>query len=86
MGGAIIFLTLFPQNYIHWQQHNVSRSCDPCIKSSAKSQFYVSFLASKVNDVTRKLYSVEIHSTVKKPAKRTPDIIVKITAIHKLLP
>ena len=21
MGGAIIFLALFPQNYIHWQQH-----------------------------------------------------------------
>ena len=29
MGGTITFLTLFPQNYIHLQQHNMSRSCDP---------------------------------------------------------
>ena len=28
MGGAIIFLALFPQNYIHWQQHNMSCTCN----------------------------------------------------------
>ena len=27
--NCIIFLTLFPKNYILWQQTNMSRSCDP---------------------------------------------------------
>ena len=50
-----------------------------CIKSGAKSQSSPSFLAYTVNDVTRKLNTVGIHSTVKKRAKRTPDIIVETT-------
>ena len=29
MGRTIIFLTLFPRNYILWQQHNMNRSCNP---------------------------------------------------------
>ena len=29
LGGTIIFLALFPSNYILWQQHNMSPSCDP---------------------------------------------------------
>ena len=29
MGGAIIFIALFAQNYTPGQQHNMSQSCDP---------------------------------------------------------
>ena len=59
-----------------WRRlHNVLET--KCIKSSAKSRFSLSFLASTVNDVTRKLYMVGIHSTVEKRAKRMPDILVE---------
>ena len=50
-----------------------------CIKSGAKSGFSLSFLASTVNDITRKLYMVGIHLTVEKRAKRMPDILVETT-------
>ena len=40
---------------------------------------YVFTIAFIVNDVTRKLYTVGIYSTVEKRAKRTPDIIVETT-------
>ena len=37
MSGAIIFLTLFPKNYIIWQQHNMSWSCDPSSDITAET-------------------------------------------------
>ena len=46
MGGAIIFLALFPQNYIHWQQHNISRSCD------TYSHFSLPFFCLRGYDIT----------------------------------
>ena len=49
------------------------------MKSDAKSQFSLSFLASTVNNITIKLYTVGIHSTVEKWAKRMPDIFVETT-------
>ena len=49
------------------------------IKSGGKSKLSLSFLAPTVNDATRKLFMVGIHSTVEKRAKRTPDIIVETT-------
>ena len=52
-----------------------------CIKSGGKSQLSLSFLASIVNDVRRKLYAVGTHSTVEKRAKRMQDITVETTAI-----
>ena len=72
MGGAITFLALFPKNYIHWQQHNMSRSCDPYshVKKREKTIFQI---------VRRKLHMVGIHSTVKKRTKKTPDITVETT-------
>ena len=65
--------------HIHWQQHNMSRSCDLCIKSGRKSQFSLSFCASSGNDVRRKLYTVGIHSTVEKRSKGMPDTTVETT-------
>ena len=47
-----------------------------CIKSGFLSLL---FLASTVNDIRRKLLMVEIHSTVRKRAKRMPDATVKTT-------
>ena len=70
MGGAIIFLALFHQNYILWQQTNMSRSCDPysnikkrknitIFQISLKAVLSLIFLASTVNDVRRKLQRSE---------------------------
>ena len=67
MGGAIIFLALFPQNYILWQQ------------TKLRAALSLLFLASTVNDVRRKLHMVEIHLTVEKRAKRMPDATVENT-------
>ena len=67
VGWAITFLALFLQSYI---------------KSSGKSQFSLSFLSSTVNDVRRKLYTVVIHSTVGKRAKRMLDTTVETTHLH----
>ena len=57
-----------------------------CIKSGGKSQLSLSFLASTVNDVRRKLYTVGIHSTVEKRAKRMPDTTVETTIVTYMLP
>ena len=61
-----------------WRQlHNVLGR--KFIKSGAKRRLSLSFLASTVNDVTRKLYTVGTHLTVGKRAKITPDVTVETT-------
>ena len=42
------------------------------VKSGGKSQISLSFLSSSGNDVRTMLYTVGIHSTVGKRAKRMP--------------
>ena len=53
MSGAIIFLVLFPKNYILWQQHNTSRSCDP---HEVRAVFSLPFLSLRGYDVTKKAW------------------------------
>ena len=40
-GGAITFLTLFPQDYIHWQQHTMRRSIDQY--SHSKKEIFLQY-------------------------------------------
>ena len=73
MGGASVC----------WRRlHNLLET--KCIKSGAKSPFSLSFLASTLNDVTRKLYTIGTQSTVEKRAKRMPDIIVETTILSTI--
>ena len=70
--------TLSPKLH-HWQQHPMSRSCDPYSHNEVRTVFSLSFLSLKGNDVTKKLDMARTWSTIQKQAKRTPDIIVKTT-------
>ena len=49
------------------------------IKSCGELIFFPSFLFHTVYDIRRKLYTVEIHLTVEKRAKRMPDPTVETT-------
>ena len=50
------------------------------IKRGGKSRFSLSFLFHTVNDVRRKLYTVETYSTVEKRAKIMLDPTVETTS------
>ena len=61
------------EKYVRWKRlHNA-------LKTLERVDFSRSFLFYTVNDVRRKPYMVEIHSTVEKRAKRTPDTTVETT-------
>ena len=72
------------QKCVCWRRlHNMLET--KFIKSGGKSRLSLLFLASIVNDVTRKLYKVGIHLSVGKQAKRILDTTVETTSLlHKL--
>ena len=51
-----------------------------CVREKAVERVdFLSFLLYTVNDIRRKPYMVETHSTVEKRVKRTPDPTVETT-------
>ena len=80
MGGAIILIALFDQNYVLEQQHNMSRSCD--LVSFERSKQLTFFLSIYGNTKKALFWSEYARLYEKDPKEIQNNNIIETNVFH----